>query len=408
MDTNQKKYSNFFGTALLLVVIFALGIFVGRNVSERDASNIFSGIRNSKDADMDTFWQVWNLTKQQYVNAENLDEKEMIYGATKGMIDALDDVGTAFLDPKETKEFEEASQGKSFEGIGAELGYRDKQVIVVTPIEGSPAKAAGIRPGDIILKIDEYTVASSDSVYDVVAKVRGEAGSEVKLTVLHQGDKEAVEIKIKRQQIVVPSMTLEFVGDNKDIALFKVSRFTEESLQKWQKEWDITVEKINNANVKKVILDLRGNPGGFFDAAIYAGDDFLDEGFVISQQVDAKGEIEKFMSKKGGNLLDKKTIILIDNGSASASEILAGALQQGKKATVIGVKSFGKGTAQRIFEISDGSSLHLTILKWLLPDGKNIDKDHSITPDIEVKLTNEDFENGVDPQLTRAIEEISK
>ena len=173
MDTNQKKYSNFFGTALLLVVIFALGICVGRNVSERDASNIFSGIRNSKDADMDTFWQVWNLTKQQYVNADNLDEKEMIYGATKGMIDALDDVGTAFLDPKETKEFEEASQGKSFEGIGAELGYRDKQVIVVTPIEGSPAKAAGIRPGDIILKVDDYTVASSDSVYDVVDKVRG-------------------------------------------------------------------------------------------------------------------------------------------------------------------------------------------------------------------------------------------
>ena len=408
MDTNQKKHSNFFGTALLLVVVFALGIYFGRNVSEKDATNIFSGIRNSKDADMDTFWQVWNLTKQQYVNADNLDEKEMIYGATKGMIDALDDVGTAFLDPKETKEFEEASQGKSFEGIGAELGYRDKQVIVVTPIEGSPAKAAGIRPGDIILKVDDYIVASTDSVYDVVAKVRGEAGSEVKLTVLHQGDREAVEIKIKRQQIVVPSMTLEFVGDNKDIALFKVSRFTEESLQKWQKEWDMTVEKINNANVKKVILDLRGNPGGFFDAAIYAGDDFLDDGFVISQQVDAKGEIEKFMSKKGGNLLDKKTIILIDNGSASASEILAGALQQGKKATVIGAKSFGKGTAQRIFEISDGSSLHLTILKWLLPDGMNIDKDHSITPDIEVKLTNEDFENGIDPQLTRAIEEISK
>ena len=408
MDTNQKKYSNFFGTALLLVVVFALGIFVGRNVSEKDATNIFSGIRNSKDADMDTFWQVWNLTKQRYVNAENLDEKEMIYGATKGMIESLDDVGTAFLDPKETKEFEEASQGKSFEGIGAELGYRDKQVIVVTPIEGSPAKAAGIRPGDIILKVDDYIVASTDSVYDVVAKVRGEAGSEVKLTVLHQGDREAVEIKIKRQQIVVPSMTLEFVGDNKDIALFKVSRFTEESLQKWQKEWDMTVEKINNANVKKVILDLRGNPGGFFDAAIYAGDDFLDDGFVISQQVDAKGEIEKFMSKKGGNLLDKKTIILIDNGSASASEILAGALQQGKKATVIGAKSFGKGTAQRIFEISDGSSLHLTILKWLLPDGMNIDKDHSITPDIEVKLTNEDFENGIDPQLTRAIEEINK
>jgi len=161
---------------------------------------------------MDIFWQVWNLTKQKYVDSGHLDEKEMVYGATRGLIESLDDVGSAFLDPKETKEFDEASQGKSFEGIGAELGYREKQVIVVTPIEGSPAKAAGIRPGDIILKVDDYSVASTDSVYDIVAKIRGEAGTEVKLSVLHSGDREPVEIKIKRSQITVPSMTVEFVG----------------------------------------------------------------------------------------------------------------------------------------------------------------------------------------------------
>ncbi|HKM19820.1 MAG TPA: S41 family peptidase [Candidatus Dojkabacteria bacterium] len=404
----HKKSSNIFGLALLLVAVFSLGIFFGRNVSEKDATGVFSKLGTSRNADMDIFWQVWNLTKQKYVDSGHLDEKEMVYGATRGLIESLDDVGSAFLDPKETKEFDEASQGKSFEGIGAELGYREKQVIVVTPIEGSPAKAAGIRPGDIILKVDDYSVASTDSVYDIVAKIRGEAGTEVKLSVLHSGDREPVEIKIKRSQITVPSMTVEFVGSKKDVAHFKVNRFTEETLGLWEKEWNKSVAKINEAKVEKVILDLRGNPGGFFDAAIYAGDDLLDEGFVISQQVDADGKIEKFESTKGGNLLSKKVVVLVDTGSASASEILAGALQQAKRAVVIGTKTFGKGTAQRIFDLTDGSSLHLTTLKWLLPDGKNINKDNSITPDIEVKLTNADFEKGADPQLDRALEEVNK
>lgn len=408
MNEQQKKASNFFGIALLLATVFALGIFFGRNVSEKEANGMFSKIGTSKDANMDVFWQVWNLTKQQYVDAEQLDEKSMVYGATKGLLDSLDDVGTAFLDPEETAEFNDASQGKSFEGIGAELGYREKQVIIVTPIEGSPAKKAGIRPGDIILKVDDYTIATSDSVYDVVAKIRGEAGSEVRLTVLHQGDKESVEIKIKRTQITVPSMTLDFIGEKNDIAHFKISRFTEDTLATWKREWNEKVAQINKAGVDKVILDLRGNPGGFFDAAIYAGDDMLDKGYIISQQVDAEGEIQKFESSAGGNMLDKKIVVLVDVGSASASEILAGALQQSKRAVIVGDKTFGKGTAQRIFDLTDGSSLHLTVLKWLLPDGKNINMKNSITPDIEVKLTNDDFEKGVDPQLTRAIEEISK
>lgn len=406
--TKTKKQSDIYGFALLLVAVLVLGIFIGRNVSEKDASSVLNRIGTSRNADMDIFWQVWNLTKKQYVDADQLNEKDMVYGATKGLVESLDDVGTAFLNPDETKEFNDASQGKSFEGIGAELGYRDKQIIIVTPIEGSPAKSAGIRPGDIILKIDEYSVSSTDSVYDIVAKIRGEAGTEVKLTVLHKGDREPVEIKIKRSQITVPSMNVEFIGDKGDIAHFKVSRFTEETLTTWKKEWDMNVAKISRKNINKVILDLRGNPGGFFDAAIYAGDDLLDEGFVISQQVNASGDIEKFESTKGGNLLDKKIVVLVDTGSASASEILAGALQQAKRAVVIGTKTFGKGTAQRIFDLTDGSSLHLTTLKWLLPDGKNINKDNSVIPDIEVKLTNEDFQKGIDPQLTRAIEEVNK
>jgi carboxyl-terminal processing protease len=157
-----------------------------------------------------------------------------------------------------------------------------------------------------------------------------------------------------------------------------------------------------------MILDLRGNPGGYFDAAIYAGDDFLDEGYVISKQKDAQGNIKDYNSTAGGNLLDIELVVLINSGSASASEILSGALKYAKRATLIGEETFGKGTAQRVYDLDDGSSLHLTILKWLLPDGSNIERDNAVTPDIEVKLTNEDFIEGKDPQLEKAIEELTK
>ncbi|HPQ79179.1 MAG TPA: S41 family peptidase [Candidatus Dojkabacteria bacterium] len=408
MENEQKKNSKILGVSLLVIFVFVIGILVGRNYSEGEASKIFSLSSDEKSVNMDLFWDVWNTTKKFYVDSDKLEEESMVYGAIKGMVESISDVGTTYLDPKETEEYNSASEGKYFEGIGAELGYLDNQVIVVAPIEGSPAKAAGIRPGDYILKIDDYALTSEDTVYDAVAKIRGEKGTKVRLTVLHRGDKEPVEIEITRSEITVPSMTLNFIGEKKDIAHLKVARFTDSSLYLWEQEWDKSVQKINQSGVNKVILDLRSNPGGFFDAAIYAVDDILDEGYVISQQQDSEGNVQEYKSEKGGNLLGKNIIVLIDEGSASASEIVSGALQQSKKATLIGKSTFGKGTAQKIFNFSDGSSLHLTIVKWLLPDGKNIDRENPILPDIEVSYTNEDFEKGKDPQLEKAIEELSK
>lgn len=408
MENQQKGNEKILGFSLLLIIVFVLGLFIGRNYSEKDASNILSMPSLNKKADMSMFWDVWNTTKKHYVDSDQLDEKDMVYGAIKGMVNSISDVGTSYLDPEETKEYNSASEGKYFEGIGAELGYSEGQVIVVAPIAGSPAKAAGIRPGDYIVKVDGYTVTSEDSIYDIVAKIRGESGTDVTLTVLHRGDRQAVDIKITRGEITVPSMTLEFIGDKKDIAHLKISRFTDSTLLAWESEWDKNVNSINEAKVNKVILDLRSNPGGYFDAAIYAADDMLNEGFVISQQRDANGNVEKYESTKGGSLADKKIIILVDEGSASASEIVAGALQQAKGATIMGRMTYGKGTAQKIFDFNDGSSLHLTVVKWLLPDGKNIDKDNPIVPDINVPYTNADFEKGIDPQLNKAIEEINK
>lgn len=403
MEDKTKKNSNILGLGLLLVLVFSSGLFWGRNV---DVNTSLFNFGSSSSLEMDLFWEVLSVTRRNYVDAEDLDEEILVEGAIKGLVESLDDTGTVYLTEEETEEYNKASEGRYFEGIGAELGYESGQIIVVSPLEGSPAKAAGIRPGDYILKVDDYEFKSDDTVYDAVAKIRGEAGTEVVLNVLHKGEGEPVDIVIKRSEITVPSMDLEFI--NNEIALFSVSRFTDSSYTVWTENWDRKVDEIVDSGVEKVILDLRGNPGGFFDAAIYAADDILDEGYIIAQQRDANGLVEEFESRKGGELVDFDLVVLVNAGSASASEILAGALKDAQRATIVGEDSFGKGTAQRIFNLSDGSTLHLTILKWLLPDGSHIDRENPILPDIEVELTNDDFVNGEDPQLDRAILEINK
>jgi carboxyl-terminal processing protease len=403
--SNEKGFQRIIAIGMVIVIVFTAGLIVGRSV---DVDSSIFPITTSRNLDMGMFWRVLDLTRRNYVDSDEIVDEELVYGAIKGMVSSLDDPATVFLTPEETDEYDAASEGKFFEGIGAELGYDDGQVIVVTPLEGSPAKAAGIRPGDYILKIDDYELTSEDTVYDAVAKIRGEAGTDVVLTVLHKGESEPVEITITRDEITIPSMSLEFIGTEEDIAHFKIGRFTEASYDIWVSQWDKNVEEIVDSGVDKMILDLRGNPGGFFDAAIYAGDDFLEEGFVISKQKDADGNIEDYDSTQGGDLLDIELVVLINSGSASASEILAGALKQAERGIIIGEETFGKGTAQRVYDLEDGSSLHLTILKWLLPDGSNIERDNAITPDVEVELTNDDFIEGNDPQLDKAIEELTK
>ena len=404
-EKEQNSFKKVLGIGILVVTVFTLGLVVGRSF-QIDSSMLNFGV--SRDLDLGVFWKVLDITKREYVNSGEIDNKKLVYGATKGLINALDDPGTAFLTPEETQEFDNASQGKYFEGIGAELGYDDGQVIVVSPLEGSPAKEAGIRPGDYILKVDDYEITLKDTVYDIVAKIRGEAGTEVVLTVLHRGEKDPVEITVKRREITVPSMSLEFKGENGQIAYLKVGRFTENSYNEWVKNWDRKIEEIVVSESKKVILDLRGNPGGFFDAAIYAADEFLGDGYVISKQKDSQDSIKEYNSTSKGKLLDVELVVLVNSGSASASEILTGALQHAERATVIGEDTFGKGTAQRIFSLQDGSSLHLTILKWLLPDGSIIERENPVIPDIEVELTNDDFIEGNDPQLDKAIEVLNK
>jgi len=385
----EKKTTRNLGIAILMVCLFAIGFVSGRLFQANNASisNVFSG---RSDINFQLYWNVWDLMQSKYVDSSKIDDQNMLYGF-KGMVNSFGDAATVFLDPEETKTFNEASEGKLFQGIGAELGYDgNNQIIVVSPLEGSPAKAAGIKAGDYILTIDGVAIASTDTVYDAVAKIRGEAGTKVTLGILHKGATKAVDIEITRSEITVPSMELSYIGDNKDIALFQVSRFTDSSYSEWTKNWD----------------GGGGGGGGYFDAAIYAADDFVGAGKVLAQEQDSAGKIQKFNSTRGGKLESMEVVVLVDGGSASASEILSGALQQSGRATIIGDKTYGKGTAQSVLDLSDGSTLHVTILKWLLPDGGWLNHDNPITPNIEIANSEKDFTKGIDTQLNKAISEI--
>ncbi len=399
----ENNGGRIFAVLVIVVVAFCFGVIFERNIAP-SADSILSLGSSKKSVNFDLFWQVWDILDSEYVEKDKVSQEDRVYGAIKGLVNSYDDQATIFLDPKETEDFNMSNSGKYFEGIGAELGYSEGAIIIVSPIDGSPAKEAGIRPGDYILAIDDYEVKSTDNIYEIVQKIRGEAGTKVKLRILHRGELEPVDMEITRGEITVPSMTLTYIGDNKDIAYIDIARFTEASLVEWENKWDAVADDIESKNINKILIDLRSNPGGFFDAGVYAADDFLDLGKVISQQEDGKGNIQTFDSEKGGRLIGKKVVILVDEGSASASEIFTGALQQNDVATVVGSKTYGKGTAQTVIDLSGGSSIHVTILKWLLPDGTWLNRENPITPDVVIENTSEDFIKGVDKQYNRALD----
>jgi carboxyl-terminal processing protease len=359
------------------------------------------------------FWTVWNTLKQNYVDTSKSDSKKMMDGAIKGMVNSYDDQATLYFTSEETKKFNDQNSGKFFEGIGAELGYRDGVIIVVAPIAGSPAEKAGILPGDVILKVDGKEFKSSDTVYDAVAVIRGDAGTTVTLNIFRKGELAARDIAIVRGSITLPSISIKkpseidakYASMDSSVAVLSVSRFTDSSLVDWENAWNSAVKQIADKGYKTVILDLRNNPGGFFDAAIYAAGDFLPKGTLVSKQQDKSGNLEEFKVDRNGKLLDVKVVVLVNSGSASASEILAGALKQSNRAKVIGENTYGKGTAQSVIDFTDGSSLHVTIRKWLLPNGEWLNHENPIKPDIEVKRTDEDFKKGYDPQFDKAITE---
>jgi len=399
------------GIYLLGLVLISgwIGWNIGRNSVIDRASVLVDRTKPQSKAkiNLDLFWEVWDKLEQSYLIKEDLKPQEMVWGAISGMTSALGDPYTVFLPPKENKATKEELNGL-FEGIGIELGFKDKILAVIAPLAGTPAEAAGIRAGDYILRLkDEAKGIDRDtdglSLPEAVEIIRGPKGSPIILTILREGEPEPKEVEIVRDSIVIKSVELVWTGKNQDIALVKLSRFGGQT----EKEWNEAVNQIlaKKQQVKGIILDLRNNPGGYLQGAVHFGGEFLRKGQVVVQQENSQGKIETYSVLKDGRLLSQKLIVLINSGSASSSEILAGALRDYQRAKIIGEKSFGKGTIQEALDLGGGAGLHITTAKWLLPKGQWVNETKGIVPDIEVKA---DKNTDKDVQLMRAIEELEK
>ena len=375
----------------LTLVIVAIVSFVAGARSDALFANVASvfGVRTSnKTIDLSSVQKTYQELVANYDG--KLDTQKLIYGANRGLVEAAGDPHTAYMDPDETKEFDKSLSGQIGGGIGAEIGLRNNKPTIIKPLENSPAQKAGIKAGEAIVKVNDE--ASSDwSVEKVVSKIRGEVGTSVKLTLLSDGQER--EVSVVRQNIVSPAVESEIDGE---IGILKVNRFGDDTVSLARKYASEFVEK----GVKKVILDLRNNPGGTVGAAQGLLGIWLDNQIAMTER--RGSEIVKTLRTTGTPILgNMKTVVLINSNSASASEITAGALREYGKATLVGQKSYGKGSVQIVLGLPGGSQMKVTEARWYTPKGKNIDKT-GIEPDVKVDLSSDDVNNNVDPQMDKA------
>ncbi|MDP4009454.1 MAG: S41 family peptidase [Candidatus Shapirobacteria bacterium] len=367
-------------------------------------------VGNQNQMDLSLMWKVKDKISSLYLDKDKVDQQKMTYGAIQGMVASLDDPYTVFLPPSANKNSNEDLAGE-FGGVGIQLGYTDDILSVMAPLPKTPAAKAGIEAKDLILKItDKANNVDRDtngiSLSEAVDLIRGKIGTDVTLKMFRKGKDAPFDVTLKRDNIVVPSAELEWkeIGSKK-IAWVRLSKFTERLYQEWPEVVDkINEDKKTNKNFGGVVLDLRNNPGGFLDASVMVASDLLSDGVVVKQQ-SSDGKVEIYsIDKSKGALINDKLVVLVNGGSASAAEILAGALKDYNRAKLVGEKTFGKGTVQAPEQFSDGSGLHVTIAKWLLPNGNNIHK-IGVDPDVEVK---NDSNQKEDLQLNKAIEVLSQ
>ena len=386
---DYKKIAIFVTIAGLILISFIFGYFV----REIEAERAFLG---PQETDFSLIMESYHLLKNEFVDPSRIDDKILIHGAISGMVNALRDPHTIFLNPEDTKRFLEDSDGE-FEGVGMEVGLRDNQFQVIAPLKGTPADKAGLLPGDKILKIDGVKTDEM-SVGEAVNLIRGPKGSEVNLTIMREGWEGPKDISVVRDVIEVPSLEWDLIDG--EIAHIKFYYFAGNADLEFRK---IALD-ILDSSAKGIILDMRGNSGGYLDVARQIGGWFMEKGEVFVIEDSIMGQRKDLVSGTG-RLSHYPIVILINEGSASASEILAGALRDNQGIQLIGKTSFGKGSIQSLERLSDGSSIKITIARWLTPKGETI-SDKGLTPDIDVERTPEDYEQDRDPQLDKAIEVI--
>lgn len=387
----------FIASSAILYLFFLGGYLFGRTGGETAVLPIGKSIEQEKPTDVDfsLFWEVWNKVHDEY--SSSIDDQKMIYGAISGSLAALGDPYTAFFDPETNNKFQEEISGQ-FEGIGAELSIKDNRLIVVAPLKKTPAERAGILPNDYIVSIDGTKTADL-TVDQAVSLIRGPKGSQVSLVIVR--GEETREFKITRETIILKSVEYSFENhQGKEIAIVKINQFGDDTVDLFDQFADECQEK----NCQKIILDLRNNPGGYFDGAIDIASYFIEEGVVV-KEVDKKGDKKEYRTTKRAKLAGRKVVGLINLGSASAAEIVAGALADHGLIKLVGEKSFGKGSVQNFEQLSSGAAMKVTVAKWLTPKEREIDQ-QGIEPEIKVEMTEDDYLNNRDPQLAAAIREI--
>ena len=402
---NLKRISFIFISAVAVLAFAGAVFYFGFNYGSKTPQNlVIKGVSSTdsdfkNNVDFSVFWQAWEKLKNNHIKGAELKEQDMMYGAIEGLINSAKDQHTVFMRPEDSKKFEQDIQGE-FGGIGAELGVKDGYIVVIAPLEDTPAMKAGIKAGDKILEVDHKPISDAD-VNAAVKIIRGQVGTQVVLTILSNGSEKSKEITITRDTITVPTLKWEIKDDN--IAYVQLFSFNEKAPYLFYK----AALAIMLGDLKGMVLDLRNDPGGYLEVAVNIGGWFFEKGQPIVSEKFRSGEETKFQSAGPGSFKDFPVVVLMNKGSASASEILAGALRDNRNVKLIGEKSFGKGSVQEMESLKDGSQIKMTIAKWVMPKG-GIIEDNGLIPDIEVKITEKDAEAKKDSQLDRALEEVKK
>lgn len=391
-------------------LIFGLGYFSGYKGYSLDYKNFPKVVINrntpidKSTVDFSLFWRVWDSLEKNYYDKSKLVPVQMVYGAISGMVASLGDPYTSFLPPAENKVVED-DLGGSFDGVGIQIGYKGTSLAVIAALPGTPAEKAGIKPGDLIVGIKDVAKniergTAGISLPEAVQIIRGTAGSKITLMILRDSSTTPLNVELTRATVNVPSVVLSYPATNKDVAVLKLLKFGGDTDKEWQ---NAVTEILKKKEITKVVLDLRDNPGGYLEEAVNIASDFLKTGSVVAIQEQGDGTKTDYKTQKLGLLTNIKVVVLVNGGSASASEILAGALRDNLKVKLVGDKTFGKGTIQEPETLDNGAGLHVTIAKWLTPNGTWV-HGTGLEPDVKIAM---DASSSADLQLDKALSIIS-
>lgn len=410
VQTQAKRYVGIYLAIVFVILAFTGGVFTGRAIApgQQDTDengrveisrviNINRSLNKSDAVDFEQFWEVWDAIKTKHVK-QPVKDVDLFYGAIQGMVFALNDPYSMYFPPQAAEDFDKSLRGE-FSGIGAEVGVKDQQLVVITPLPNTPAEKAGLKPADKILAIDAKSTLGMD-VGTAVEHIRGSATSSVVLTILREGWSESKDFTIHRAKIRIPAILFNWKPGN--VAYIRVMQFNDSTMP----ALNTHIKDIKNRKASGIVLDLRNNPGGYLETAVALTSEWIQDGPIVRERL-SDGKETAHDSIGLHRLSGIRTVVLVNGGSASASEIVAGALQDYKAATLLGEKTFGKGSVQDVVGLPDGSALKLTIAEWLTPNGNNINE-KGIVPDVALKEDYEKEKVGEDMVVDKALELLKK